>query len=117
YMPFHGLNHEDGEVLSESAAKNMTSVHADKIMVELAAHSVIGKDRYRACYPTTFTAEQLENLDNDGVVKEGVVLRYGDPVVVFMEDSSESRLNQVLGKLSKSLRRPYRDASVTYDGH
>ena len=117
YMPFHGLNHEDGVVLSESADKNMTSVHADKIMVELTAHSVIGKDRYRACYPTTFTAEQLENLDNDGVVKEGIVLRYGDPVVVFMEDSSESRLNQVLGKLSKSLRRPYRDASVTYDGH
>lgn len=115
YMPFHGLNHEDGVVLSESAAKKMTSVHSDKVTLVVNRNTVMGKDAYRTAFPTNFTVEQLDKLDDEGLAKKGTILEEGDPVILAMEDNSGSRVNQVLGMLHKSLRHPYRDHAEIYD--
>lgn len=115
YMPFHGLNHEDGVVLSESAAKKMTSVHSDKVTLVVNRNTVMGKDAYRTAFPTNFTVEQLDKLDDEGLAKKGAILEEGDPVILAMEDNSGSRVNQVLGMLHKSLRHPYRDHAEIYD--
>ena len=117
YMPFHGLNHEDGVVLSESAAKKMTSVHSDKITLVVSRNIVMGKDKYRTAFPTTFSAAQLAKLDDEGLAKKGAVLEEGDPIILAMEDNSGSKVNQVLGMLHKSLRHPYRDRAEVYDQH
>lgn len=117
YMPYHGLNHEDGVVLSESAAKKMTSIHSDKVTLVVNRNTIIGKDKYVTAFPTNFTAEQLRKLDSDGIARKGVILEEGDPVILAMEDNSGSRVNQVLGMLHKSLRHPYRDRAEVYDQH
>lgn len=77
YMPFHGLNHEDGVVLSESAAKKMTSVHSDKITLSVSRNIVMGKDKYRTAFPTTFSAAQLAKLDDRRTGEEGRCARGG----------------------------------------
>lgn len=117
YMPYMGLNHEDGIVISESAAKKMTSVHAEKITVRLDKLRVLGKGKFASIFPSKFSKAQLDKLDDSGIIKPGQILQYGDPIVVLLEDISESRSNQVLGQLHKSLRTPFKDASEVYMEH
>ena len=117
YMPYFGLNHEDGIVLSESASKKMTSVHADKVTMNITKDMTFGKKKYVAVYPTTFTQEQLEKLDENGVAKKGAILEEGDPVILALTNAGESRQNQVLGLIHKSLIHPYKDSSEVYEEH
>ena len=115
YMPYLGLNHEDGIVLSESASKKMTSVHADKVTLSLEGGVITDKAKYTSMFPTAFTSEQLSKLDKDGVIKEGATVEDGDPVILAMVAAEESRQNQVLGLLHRSLVRPYNDISEVYE--
>lgn len=115
YMPYYGMNHEDGVVISEDAAKKLTSVHSDKVTMHITNVTVIGKDKFSKYFPTTFTADQLKNMDADGVVTEGTILHSGDPIIVAMEDDTSSKRNLVLGMLHRSLIMPHRDVSKVYD--
>ena len=115
YMPYEGLNHEDGIVINESAARKLTSEHSDRVTVNKDKNTVVDKGKYTQLYPTNFTQEQLDKLDSEGVAREGVTLEQGDPIVLVLEDNSQSRVNQVLGKLHKSLVQPYRDSTITHD--
>ena len=116
YMPYEGMNHEDGLIVSEDCAQKMTSVHSDKVTLYVNKNTTLGKDKFAAAFPTKFTTEQLNKLDSDGMAKKGSVLQPGDPIILAMEDNSASRINQVLGMLHKSLRHPFRDCSEVYDG-
>lgn len=115
YMAWKGLNHEDGVVLSEAAAQKMRSVHADKVFLQLTKNVITGKDKYVAAFPTNFTKEQLETIDSNGLVKKGTSVKQGDPLILAMENSSDNRVNQVLGKLNKALMHPYSDLAEIYD--
>jgi DNA-directed RNA polymerase beta subunit len=116
YMPYEGMNHEDGLIVSESCANKMTSVHADKVTLYVTKTMTLSKSKFAAAFPTKYTTAQLAKLDASGMAKKGVVLEQGDPVILAMEDNSSSRINQVLGMLHKSLRHPFRDCSEVYDG-
>lgn len=117
YMPYMGLNHEDGIVLSQAAAEKMTSVHAVTVALRLNKTVSTGRERYAAAFPTAFTAAQLGKLDADGVARSGSVLEEGDPVILALEDNGDSRVNQVLGLLHKSLAHPWRDAARIWEEH
>lgn len=116
YMPYEGMNHEDGLVVSEEAAKKMTSVHSDKVSLTVSKTTIMGRDKYAAAFPARFTRSQLDKLDSEGLARRGAVLETGDPIILALEDNAESRANQVLGLLHKSLKRPYRDCAEVYDG-
>ncbi len=116
YMPWEGMNHEDGLVVSEDAAKKMTSVHSDKVTLNITANITLGKDKYVAAFPTRFSRAQLDKLDEGGLARKGAVLEQGDPIILALENNAESRANQILGKLHRSLRNPFRDVSEVYDG-
>ena len=116
YMPWEGYNHEDGVVLSESAASKMTSVHSDKVTIHVNRNMLFGKDKYGAFFPTKFTPEQLGKLDSEGLARKGVMLEPGDPVILCLENNSDSRVNQVLGLVHRSLRHPYKDCAEVYEG-
>lgn len=117
YMPYMGLNHEDGIVLSQSAAEKMTSVHAVTVSLRLDKNVSTGRERYAAAFPTAFSEAQLGKLDEDGAAREGAVLEQGDPVILALEDNGGSRVNQVLGLLHKSLTHPWRDAARIWEEH
>lgn len=117
YMPYFGYNHEDGVVLSQSAAKKLTSVHSHKVSMDILSVTVMGKEKYASAFPINFTQEQLALLDEDGVVRKGSVVEEGDPLILAMEDNKSSRVNIVLGMLHKSLIHPYKDKAEVYDLH
>ncbi len=114
YQPWEGLNHEDGVVVTESCAKKMTSIHADRVTVVTDKTKILNKAKYTAFFPTEFTPEQLSALDSSGIIKKGAIVNEGDPLILVLGDNAESKANQVFGRLHKSLISPYRDESEVY---
>lgn len=108
YMPYKGYNHEDGIVISESAAKSLSSHHAYKVDYEVTPETVARKALLKRYYPDKFTQEQLEKLDEAGYAKVGVVMNYGDPVYAVLERREPTPEDRLLGRLHKSLVNPYR---------
>lgn len=117
YMPYFGLNHEDGIVISETCAKKMTHTHTEKISLEIDGNTILNKDKFTAAFPTVFTKEQLDKLDTSGIIKEGSIVNYGDPLITVLYNNADSKLNLVLGNLHKSLNQPFKDNSEIFEYH
>ena len=76
---------------------------------------ILGKEKYTAYYGMNFTAEQLGKLDANGVAKEGATLQKGDPIILGLRKAPPSPEAALLGNFHKSLVKPYRDITVTWD--
>lgn len=113
YIPFKGLNFEDGVVISESAAKKMASIHMHKPVVELAPEYITDPGKYRVLHPTSFTKDQFAKVGDNGVVRVGQKVSPGDPLVLATKPY-ESRGSLSLGKLRKSLSTQHMDASLVW---
>lgn len=108
YLPYHGVNHEDGIVISDSAAKSLSSHHSYKVDYDVVADSIMKKSLLRRYYPNKFTKEQLDALDDSGFPKVGSVLKHGDPVYAVLEKREPTPEDKMLGRLHKTLVNPYR---------
>jgi len=85
FMPYKGLNFEDGVVISETAAKKLSSEHLHKELHHVTPETVIDKRRYLINHPQAFKQEQLKHIGDDGVVQVGMKVRPGDPLVLSMK--------------------------------
>ena len=115
YMPWNGLNFEDGIIVSESGAKKLTSQHMAQHDFDVH-HDVtrMSKKAYLAVFPGKYTKEQLDKLDDNGVVLPGAILNPGDPIHLKIDKHQGTKEDAILGKLHKSLVKPYRDHSETW---
>jgi DNA-directed RNA polymerase beta subunit len=109
YVPFKGLLHEDAIVISESAAKKLTSEHlyANKLKDEKGID--VSKDKYISLFPGKFTAEQYKTIGPEGTAKPGTIVRKGDPLILSARTQQPKP-----GTLG---RRTTKDAVVTWDHH
>lgn len=107
YMPYKGYNHEDGIVISRSAANGLSSLHAYKYDYTTKADTVKSKAQFQRRFSGELTPEQLNLLDDDGVVKKGARLKHGDPVYAFLEKRTASDIDKALGRLDKILVKPF----------
>lgn len=115
WIPYKGYNYEDGIVVSEGAAKKLTSLHMYKIDHRFTQDGEKGRDKYAAYFPSKFNGNQLGLLDEDGIVKVGQRLSTGDPVVVYLSKKDVTPEDVVLGRVSRNLVRPYADSAQTWD--
>jgi DNA-directed RNA polymerase beta subunit len=115
YMAYRGLNSNDGVVISEGAAKKLTSEHMYKSILEIDPDTVLGKERHRTYYGNKYLAAQYAHLDDDGIVKPGVVVNPKDPLIVSLRKTQLSAEAAMLGKLSKALIKPYSDAALCWE--
>ena len=111
YIPWKGYNHEDGLVLSRTAADSLGSHHSYKVDYEINEASVPKKALINRYFPGRFTKEQLDKLDDSGYAIKGTVLKHGDPIYVVLEKKEPSPEDKMLGRLHKTLVTPYRVAS------
>lgn len=81
YIPMAD-NFEDAIAISESAAKRLASQHAYMHSTEFDSKAKRGKKPFLSLFPTEFSKSQLESLDDDGIVKKGTVVNYGDPLIL-----------------------------------
>jgi DNA-directed RNA polymerase beta subunit/DNA-directed RNA polymerase beta' subunit len=114
YVPYKGLVFEDGIVISETAAKNLTSEHLHKNRAYVEKNMQVGLRKFRANYPGAITEENANKLDEDGVIKKGQIVRPGDTVMAILQKSEPSREQLLLRGIHKSLARPYKNKSIVW---
>lgn len=109
YMPYRGLNTNDGIVVSQGAAEKLISEHMYQHALSRDGDVQLGREKHRAYFGNRYTQAQYANLDDDGVVKPGVVLKTGDPIFVGTRPSRVTGDAALLGRLSKSLVKPFEE--------
>lgn len=115
----NGFNHEDGIVISESAAKKLASQHLHKPAIYAADSTIIDKKAFLDRKAGVFTPERLNKIDDAGTIKVGARVKPGDPLILALNAvktptgitaDSQQRLGQ-------KLRNPYTNASVVWDSN
>lgn len=114
-VPYKGFSMDDAIVVSESFAKRMTSEHAYEHDLQKDKDTKFGKSHFSSLFPTKFTKEQLENLDENGMVKPGTVLKKGDPIILATRPKPVYSNVASLGKLGKTFRTIRSDASEVWE--
>lgn len=84
WLSYKGWNYLDAIVVSESAAKKLTSEHFYHEGIDKDEGVNFGRDRYIAAFPSRFNREQLSTIDANGAVKPGTIVHHGDPLVLAM---------------------------------
>lgn len=115
YMPYYGANSNDAVVISQDAAKKLTSERMYKVIIPRDPDMTFNKEKHRVYYGHNLTRDQYNVLDKDGVIKPGTKILPGDPVVAGLRKSQATADDLMLGRLHKSLARPFRDSSKEWD--
>ncbi len=74
-----------------------------------------GQDKHQVYYGQGYTKGQYGNLDSDGVIKPGTKIMPGDPTMLSLRKSTMSADDLLLGRLHKSLARPFREEAQVWD--
>jgi DNA-directed RNA polymerase subunit beta len=114
YMPYRGLNTNDGIVVSQGAADKLVSEHMYQSTLLRDDATAFDREKHRAYFGNRYTKAQYDKLDEHGVVKPGVVLEPGDPVILGVRKSTPTGDAALLGKLSKSLVKPFEEVIETW---
>lgn len=114
YIPYKGYNFEDGIVISESAAKKLTSQHLHKPTLQVDDKTVFNMKKFQIEHPGVFTKEQLAQVGEDGMVKPGTKVKPGDPLVVAMKPFDLKDRTGVAA-IRRSLSGAHTDKSLRWD--
>ena len=112
YLPFRGKNYEDAIVISESAAKKLTSEHMYQSEAEFDASVHAGKKAFVSLFPGAYDKKTLEQFDDNGAVKKGTTLNYGDPVILMAK-----KRDTVYGKVHRGRAGNFANETVTWEHH
>jgi len=115
FMPYYGANSNDAVVVSEAAAKKLTSERMYKIVIPKDPDLTFSANKHKSYYGHNYTKDQYKPIDTDGVVAPGTKLLPGDPVVVGVRKTELSPDDLILGKLHKSLAHPHREFTQGWD--
>lgn len=115
YMPYYGANSNDAVVVSEGAAKKMTSERMYKIIIPRDPDVVFQKDKHRLYYGHAYTKDQYGVADPEGIVRPGTTINTGDPLAFSLRKSQMTADDLLLGRLHKSLVKPFREGSQIWD--
>jgi DNA-directed RNA polymerase subunit beta len=112
YLPFRGAVYDDSIALSESAAKRLTSEHMYQHEAEADDSTHIDKKKFISLFPSEYDRKKLDNFDDNGVVKKGTVVNYGDPLILVSK-ARETTYGQVFRGKSAN----FSNDSVTWEHH
>lgn len=110
FLPYKGYNFEDGVVLSEGAAKKLTSEHKHLIKLDITKDTVVGMNRWLAHFPDEATDVDRSKYTADGIIKKGAKVSDGDVLIPAVERVTPHE-EYHYDRLHKSLRNPWRDRS------
>lgn len=112
YIPWKGYNYEDATVISQSAAKRLSSEHMYQHDVEMSPKHKLGKGSYVNLFPAKYDRATLDRLDDKGVIQVGQEVRYGDPLILAAKERDRAQ-----NKIHKQRQPGFTDDSVTWKHH
>jgi len=115
FVPHKGYNFEDGVVISESAAKRLSSQHLHKSHLDVKDDLVFNSKKFAVQHPEVFTRDQHKMVDADGVVRKGTRVKPGDPLIMAMRPFQVKERTGI-SAIRKSLSGTHTDASVKWEG-
>ena len=115
YVPFFGYNFEDGLVISEDAAKKLTSLHVHQKDVEHDTETKIDKKKFLSQYSHTFKKEQLSTIEDSGVVAIGSVVKKGDPLILAIRKPDDTQQRKQIHVFRRGRPDKWRDRSLVWD--
>jgi DNA-directed RNA polymerase subunit beta' len=119
YLPYKGYNFEDGIVISESAAKKMTSEHVSRKSIEINPDKDFVDKKKFAVYASTtakkMTREQMDKLNDNGIIRVGTKVMQGDILVAAVgKKDLAGEAARAIGRLDKKMF-SFEDKSVIWD--
>jgi len=115
YLPFHGYNFEDGIVISEKAAKKLTSLHMYNKSLTRDPDTKVGRSKFLAQHPHAYIRQQLEKIGPDGIIQVGATVEEGDPLILAVRKPKDSIYRKQIRKFRRGRPLKMRDASLTWD--
>lgn len=115
YIPIRGYSFEDSIVISETAAKKLTSEHIYRYTVRLDENTIVNLKKFQSYYPGVINSASTSKIDEDGIAKKGSLLEHGDTFATVLVKTELNPEDQVLAKISKALIQPYKNKSLTWD--
>jgi len=115
YMPYYGANSNDAVVISDAASKKLTSERMYKMVVPRDNDLIFNRTKHKVYYGQNYDKKFYDTLDSDGVIRPGTKLEPGDPLFLGLRKSQLTSDDLLLGRLHKSLARPFRENSHTWD--
>ncbi len=112
YLPFRGKNYEDAVVISESASKRLTSEHMYQHEAEWDDNTHVGKKAFVSLFPTEYDKKYLDNFDDDGAIKKGTEVKFGDPLVLVAK-----KKDTVYGKVHRGRAGNFTNDTITWEHH
>ena len=116
YMPWYGYNFEDGVVVTESMADKMTSTVIIKKSLSVASDGILEKKKFTSFFPEIIKLENLNKLNDEGIVKEGEKVQPGDILVAYLSRVELTDTERILKQMNRVISNPYRDRSLVWDG-
>lgn len=116
-VPYRGFTFEDAYIISDEAAKKMTSERMHGYDVAKRNGIQVNRNRFMSAFPKKYTNEQVGKIDRDGVIKSGSIVHYGDPLILATGPRALSAEDASVGNLHKVLRNMHRDDSVVWEHH
>jgi DNA-directed RNA polymerase subunit beta' len=119
YLPYKGYNFEDGIVISDSAAKKLTSEHMHRASIEVDPEKdFLSKSKFVSYASTAskkLNAEQLSKLGDDGIIHVGTKVIPGDILIAAVGKKDHvGETARMIGRLDKKMF-SFQDKSVTWD--
>ena len=92
FMPWEGYNFEDAIVISERLVKDdvFTSIHIEELETE-ARDTKLGREEFTRDIPNA-SEELLRNLDEDGIILEGSLVKPSDVLIGKVTPKGEGEL-------------------------
>lgn len=112
YIPFRGMNFEDAVVISESMAKRLTSEHMYQHFQERTPQHKTGKKAFVSIFPSQYSKEMLERFDDDGVIKPGTRVEYGDPLILGVKQREVAK-----HQLHRGRKPTFANDTITWEHH
>jgi DNA-directed RNA polymerase beta subunit len=112
YVPWRGYNFEDAQAVSRSFAKRMASVHMYQHDVGVTSKHKLGLKTYVNMFPQKYDKKTLSKLDNNGIVRVGETVNYGEPLILAIKERDRAQ-----NKIHKQRQAGYTDDSATWKHH
>ena len=82
YLPWRNYNFKDAVVISESAAKKLSAEQMYNEYLTATENHKFGKNFYLSVFPQNYKKEQLDKLDDNGIIRVGQRVEYGQPLIL-----------------------------------